>query len=175
MAYIPNVIPYNAWVNSGPVVPKLYWDVYSQEERIKKMCQEISKCTGYIDYLADIINNVVPDVNNQMEEWNTEITAELAQLRGELTKLITQLMGSSEDYDVTSGTLTATIYAHRNLFKWLTPNGMTIAEFNTSPNVPQTCNELANSGLNCLGLACFSRVAFSNSGLSGVPIEYKTN
>lgn len=175
MAYIPNVIPYNAWVNSGPVVPKLYWDVYSQEERIKKMCQEIGKCTGYIDYLADIINNVVPDVNSQMNAWNTEITAELAQLKEELTKLITQLMGSSEDFDVTTGTLTATLYAHRNLFKWLTPNGMTIAEFNSNDNSPQTCAELANSGLNCMGLACFSRTAFEKGGFSTVPMEYKVN
>lgn len=175
MAYIPNVVPYNAWVNSGPVVPKLYWDVYSQEERIKKMCQEIGKCTGYIDYLADIINNVVPDVNNQMSTWNAEITAELAQLKGDLTKLITQLMGSSEDYDVTQGELTATLYAHRNLFRWTTPNGMTIDELNNSTSAPQTCVDLANSGLNCMGLACFSRVAYSKTGLSGVPVDYQSN
>lgn len=39
-----------------PTVPKLYWDVYSQEERIKKLCCELTKLVAYSDAIAGQVN-----------------------------------------------------------------------------------------------------------------------
>lgn len=51
---------YKAFTQYTPVIPKLYWDVYSQEERIKALCKEIDKLCAYANTLGIQLN------------WNTE-------------------------------------------------------------------------------------------------------
>lgn len=58
---IPNMrltsIPvYWGWTNFTPTIPKLYWDVYSQEERIKRICKELHKLMEYANMLGKEIN-----------------------------------------------------------------------------------------------------------------------
>ena len=42
-----------------PTVPKLYWDVESQEQRILALCKQLHKLICYIDYVGDkvVINH----------------------------------------------------------------------------------------------------------------------
>lgn len=51
-----SVLNYWGWADYTPTIPKLYWDVESQEERIKKICKELHKLCEYANYLGENIN-----------------------------------------------------------------------------------------------------------------------
>lgn len=50
----------NNWMipftQSAPIIPKMYWDVYSQEERIKKICERLQDCVDYCTSVGININ-----------------------------------------------------------------------------------------------------------------------
>lgn len=58
MAYIPpNPVPlWPAFFPSAPVVPKLYYDALSPEQRIKKLCEELHRLCDYANLLGININ-----------------------------------------------------------------------------------------------------------------------
>lgn len=58
MAYIPpNPVPlWPAFFPSAPVVPKLYYDALSPEQRIKKLCEELHRLCDYANMLGININ-----------------------------------------------------------------------------------------------------------------------
>lgn len=167
----PFIPPYNAFVASPPIIPKLYYDVYSQEERIKGLCCEIEKLRQYSNLLADTINGIEDDVSQSIKEYQELVDKKLKELEDKLVTLINEVVGSSLDYDVTTGKQDASLIAHRNLYYWVTLDGMTIKEFNTS-KPDMTVADLANCGLNCQGWAVVSRTAFSNNGIGKVPDQY---
>lgn len=51
-----------AALHQTPVIPKMYWDVYSAEERIKNMCCMFDKIIDYINNLGIAINKTDVDV-----------------------------------------------------------------------------------------------------------------
>ena len=73
--YLPglNFPIYSGWTQYTPVIPKLYWDVYSAEQRMKQLCRNFDKVEHYLDYVAELMN-----------EWNIEFSEEL---NAELTKM----------------------------------------------------------------------------------------
>lgn len=50
------IAPFLGWTDFTPALPEFYWDVYSAEERIKKICLELHKLCEYSNMLADNIN-----------------------------------------------------------------------------------------------------------------------
>ena len=74
-SYLPglNFPIYSGWTQYTPVIPKLYWDVYSAEQRLKQLCLNFDKVEHYLDYIAKLMN-----------EWNIEFSEEMQQ---ELTKI----------------------------------------------------------------------------------------
>ena len=58
MSYVPpNPIPlWPAFFPSAPVVPKLYYDALSPEQRIKKLCEELHRLCEYANLLGVNIN-----------------------------------------------------------------------------------------------------------------------
>lgn len=50
------IISYWGYTSFTPTLPALYWDVESQEERIKKICLEMHKLCEYANYLGENIN-----------------------------------------------------------------------------------------------------------------------
>lgn len=63
--YLPglNFPIYSGWTQYTPVIPKLYWDVYSAEQRMKQLCKNFDKVEHYLDYVAELMN-----------EWNIEFS-----------------------------------------------------------------------------------------------------
>ena len=51
-----------------PVVPELYWNVYSAEERVKALCMEWVKLTAYTQALADTVNEQYDDLKADIQE-----------------------------------------------------------------------------------------------------------
>ena len=74
-AYFPGLqFPiYSGWNKYTPVIPKLYWDAYSQEQIIKELCKNFDKLEHFINYMAELMN-----------EWNIEFTEELEKQLEEL-------------------------------------------------------------------------------------------
>lgn len=75
MAFVPpNPVPlWPAFFPSAPVVPKLYYDALSPEQRMKKLCEEIQR-------LCDYANTLGVNINLDREE--------LARLQAEFQRFI---------------------------------------------------------------------------------------
>lgn len=54
--------PYSGFTDYTPVIPKLYWDVYSAEQRYHAICEELCKVICYCDYMGDITNEYAETV-----------------------------------------------------------------------------------------------------------------
>lgn len=50
------MVPYSAFMSSTPSLPSFYWNVYSQEQRIKKLCEELCKLVDYANALGVYTN-----------------------------------------------------------------------------------------------------------------------
>lgn len=55
MEWLP-LVPYGSFVLNTPTIPKFYWDVYSQEQRLKQICCELEKLMQYADMLGVNLN-----------------------------------------------------------------------------------------------------------------------
>ena len=74
-AYLPtlNWPIYSGWTAFTPTIPKMYWNVYSQEERIKDLCCQYKKAEQYLDFVAKLTNDWVG-------EYTDEVQAKLDEL-----------------------------------------------------------------------------------------------
>lgn len=52
-----------------PTVPKLYWDVESQEQRILALCRQLHKLICYIDYVGDKVVITHEDLESLKAEF----------------------------------------------------------------------------------------------------------
>lgn len=73
--YLPglNFPIYSGWTQYTPVIPKLYWDVYSSEQRMKQLCRNFDKVEHYLDYVAELMNEWNIEFSEEMQEELTEI------------------------------------------------------------------------------------------------------
>lgn len=62
--------PYAGWTDFTPVIPSLYWDVYSAEQRYHAICKEICKIICYCDMLGDNVNLNAEHIAELVEEFN---------------------------------------------------------------------------------------------------------
>ena len=78
-AYLPtlNWPIYSGWTAFTPTIPKMYWNVYSQEERIKDLCCQYKKAEQYLDFVAQMTN-----------DWVGEYTDEVQAALDELERLL---------------------------------------------------------------------------------------
>lgn len=69
-AFIP---PYGAFVlPDPPVIPKLYWGALTQEERIRKLCQELHRICEYANQLGIAINldhEIIKQLEDDFEKF----------------------------------------------------------------------------------------------------------
>lgn len=64
--------PFYGWTQFTPALPDFYWDVYSAEERIKKMCFELHKLCEYVNMLGDNINidhKIIQELEDAFEKF----------------------------------------------------------------------------------------------------------
>ena len=70
----PNFVPlYRDFIiDSAPVIPKFYWDTYSQEQRIKRLCEELHKLVEYANQLGIAINldhEIIKQLEDDFEKF----------------------------------------------------------------------------------------------------------
>ena len=57
------------WHNYTPTLPNFYWDVYSDEQRIKHLCMQMHKLVDYCNILGEDINITHADVEQLQEDF----------------------------------------------------------------------------------------------------------
>lgn len=125
-----------------PTIPKFYWDVHSQEQRIKQMCCYIDSLVNYVDAL-----------NEQEQNDYTDLLARLTALRSELINRMDELTYGMSQWDCQTGTYEQTKIAQRDMFNDLSVHSITVTDLVA---LDLTVDELANCGLNVRGLAVMS-------------------
>lgn len=83
--YLP---PFWAWTAYTPVIPELYWNVYSQEERIKRLCLEYDKLVHYASTIAGRVNDLSDDITTKLEEFTKQVTEQLAEQDAKIEQMI---------------------------------------------------------------------------------------
>ena len=145
------IVPYGAFTVSTPTIPKFYWDVYSQEQRWKAICEEIGKLSDYASMVAEVYNELD---EAKADKSALEILAKsIASQLEDLKQLIKQLQIGQLQWDVQHGDYRDTVAAQRDMFNDVTVHSMTIEELNA---LDMTVADLADCGLNCRGLAVMS-------------------
>lgn len=76
MALIPF---YRAFTDYTPTIPKFYWDVYSQEERLKKLCWEYTKIIAYLDALCKAFNELNDTIDSKLSDFEKRVLEEVEQ------------------------------------------------------------------------------------------------
>ena len=169
MLPVLRIAPYSGWTAWTPVIPKLYWDVYSAEQRLKAICERISKSEQYMDYVADTVNDYSKNVSDEVEDELYKAHVELMNLREELIELVMQIGEGSLDWDVQHGRYDSSINAMRDIFNDVTVHALYIDELNA---LDMTVEELANCGLNVRGLAVMSRWLVNHDEPLYPPYQY---
>lgn len=98
---------YNFWNPETWAIPKLYWDTFSQEQRIHAICRQLSKIIAYADYLGVNVDDVagrLQDIEDgklddfivsAIEKWFNENQPEIMQaieaLQADVSALRTDL------------------------------------------------------------------------------------
>lgn len=125
-----------------PTIPKFYWDVKSQEQRIKTMCCYINSLVEYVDAL-----------NMQDAKNYADLHALIQATKTELEQLIAELTLGQYQWDCQTGTYEPTQTAQRDMFNDVTVHAIDVADL---AGLNLTVDELATCGLNVRGLAVMS-------------------
>lgn len=136
------LLPYFAGFTAfTPEVPKLYWDVKSQEQRYFTLCKELHKMIAYADMLTNRLNQITIDFEDAIANLEASVTEQLeaqdqkisAQLSAQNAKVSTDLEAlknyvdtrfdniaeSQLVYDVTTGTYRPSAETMRRLYSAL--------------------------------------------------------
>ena len=66
---IAPITPFRLWEPPTWVIPKMYWDSMSQEQRIHAICRQIEKLMTYADYLGVNTDELVTMYNELQAEF----------------------------------------------------------------------------------------------------------
>ena len=158
------VLPFFGWNEYTTALPSFYWDVYSAEQRIKHICYELCRLYQYSDYLANALNTLGNDVENELESIREDTDTKIANLRYELINLIAELEEGQLQWDVQIGSFTDTITAQRDMFNDVTVHSYNCEQLETLyESMHYTVDGLANSGLNVKGYAVMNHYIADSS------------
>lgn len=98
-----NLTPFPAFTSWTPVIPKMYWDVYSVEQRMKAICERLCKSEAYMDYVARTINDYTRELDEEVEKVLAEVREEMReldeQLRADMATLDADLRQDMSELD----------------------------------------------------------------------------
>ena len=158
--------PFGVWATAyTPTIPKTYWDVKSQEQRILSLALNIDRLIAYSNDLADGIN----DINQE------ELPALYDRLHGEIENLkdiVNDLLGYMDEnemyeWNVQHGYYDSTVQAQRDMFNDVTVHSITCKRL---AQLDITVKELSECGLSVRGLAVLGRWLFDKFDL---PMDFQ--
>lgn len=153
-------MPYWLGFTAGtPVLPSLYWNVKSAEQRWKEICCDLAKLIEYANQLAinenalhEHLNDIEGDVTLQIRNEFEILEKKFDLFKFEIQNLINDIESSMSVWDVQQGEFKPAKDAMRNFFNDVTVEGYNIADYRKYGKY-KTVDELANSGLNVAGWA----------------------
>jgi len=108
---------------STPVLPAMYWDVYSAEQRWKTMCCNLKKLIEYSESIATEVNNISAGQTDLIEEKINELLVPINTRLAILEEALNTLINSLVVYDPTKGVYTNSVNQSRRMMQILsTPN-----------------------------------------------------
>lgn len=146
-------------LRSAPYMPNIYFNVISDEERIRAICKaiddlyEIENSYLTIQAFNDFLAQLEKDQTAQTQEAHAYADAQDTNLLAQVKALIEQLQIGMLIWDVTQGTYAENVEVMRNLFNDVTVHGISVDTLATLPAA--TVDTVAESGLNVRGLAVF--------------------
>lgn len=146
-------------LRSAPYMPNIYFNVISDEERIRAICEAIDDLykieNSYLTIQAfnDFLAQLEKDQTAQTQEAHAYADAQDTNLLAQVKALIEQLQIGMLIWDVTQGTYAENVEAMRDLFNDVTVHGISV---DTLANLDLTVDGLSECGLNVRGLAVFS-------------------
>lgn len=138
------VLPFWGWTAYTPVIPKLYYDCISAEQAIKNLWKSFDKLCHYSTYVAQSVNEIDFVDPKELDNLQSEVNNSLQKLRNE----ISQLVGSSLDWNVRTGAEDSSIESMRDMFRYVTVHAYRVQDIN---NLNLTVDMVRDSGLNCEG------------------------
>ena len=76
----PPITPFGVWTWTTPIIPQFYYNVYSQEQRIKQICLEIGHIEAYLNYAVPYANMAHAKLSKRLDDLEAKLTAEVARL-----------------------------------------------------------------------------------------------
>ena len=126
-----------------PVIPKLYWDAYSAEERIKRICLTLDKMRSYINNTTEQFNELSEDFRTQMAEQSEDFRTQMAEQSErmddlseqftQLQKLVEEMTAATAMYDPVRGYTGSSVDATRDIVRNLDYHGVTVKELAEKP------------------------------------------
>lgn len=112
------VVPFGAFTSFTPVVPEVFWNVYSSEQRYKYLCEWLQALTDYVETVVVEVNDLAEKVDALSNKYNREIPALNARVKA-LEDIIETITTSTLVYDPTKGAYTASIDQSRRMLQIL--------------------------------------------------------
>jgi hypothetical protein len=146
-------------LRSAPYMPHIYFNVISDEQRVKDMCEAIDDLYGIdsnkltVEQFNEFLVKLEKDQAAQTQEAHEYSDLQDENLYNKLMEVITKLQIGMLIWDVTQGTYAENVEAMRDLFNDVTVHGISVDTLATLPAA--TVDTVAESGLNVRGLAVF--------------------
>lgn len=145
----PNLLPFFPWITEyTPVIPKMYYDVYSAEERIKTICMEYDRICHYLTDLANHLNDTDVTTETKINTINAHLTA-LDKITTELKTAFDQITDNLPVYNPTTGKYENSTKTNRDLYRELAVFGARtnqLAALTAEQAAQHTCLETAAIG-----------------------------
>lgn len=153
-------MPYWLGFTAGtPVIPSIYWDVKSAEQRWKEICCDLTKLIEYTNQLAinenalhEHLNDIEGDVTLQIKNEFEILEKKFDLFKFEIQNLINGIESSMSVWDVQQGEFKSAKDAMRDFFNDVTVEGYNIDDYRELGKW-RSVDALANSGLNVAGWA----------------------
>ena len=65
--------PFGTFFGATPVLPSLYWDVYSAEQRWKAISEHLKKLCDYLQYLSGEVDVDRDTINQLLEDFQQSV------------------------------------------------------------------------------------------------------
>lgn len=137
------LVPFSPFLNGTPVVPDVYWDIYSNEQRLKWLFCNFYKLVEYVNKQTEQINANTKALN----EFTTSYASEVPQLEKRIEALeqaLKTIVTSMLVYDPTKGTYTASIDQSRRMLQILATPDENVMTVDKLANSKLTVNDFAN-------------------------------
>ena len=115
------------WTDYSPVLPKMYYDVYTPEQQLKALMKEYDRLTHYLEVILKISSdndNVLLEMINQLQEELTTVYDFTQKIYDEFENIYKEVDRNAMIYDPTQGEWVQSIIAQRNMYRELAVFGL---------------------------------------------------